>query len=334
MGADVGGARRALLTGLTGQDGSFLAELLLQKGYEVHGMTHRAPGDSLHAAEHLRGQVQLICGDLQRPDSLTAAVERLQPHELYHLAAPSFVPDSWQHPAETLRGIAATTATLLTAVRDRSPHTRVFYAASAAMFGDAGESPQNERTRCRPATPYAVAKLAAHQTVGLLRSHDGIYACSGILYNHESERRPERFVPRKISRASAQIKLGQAEEVVLGDLDAVRDWCFAGDVMQGAWLTLQQDRPDDYVLASGEAHTVAELAEVAFAHVGLAAQQHIRVDESLSRGPEATPLVGDASRARERLGWRPTLGFEQLVQRMVDHDLQALRSPGGSVSGL
>ena len=314
----------ALVTGLSGQDGSFLAELLLEKGYEVTGVVREEPDASLGAADHLRGQVDLVRGDLLDAASLNSAVRNGQPHELYHLAAPSFVPDSWEHPAKTLAAIADATAVLLEAVRDHSPRTRAFVASSGAIFGDAGESPQHEQTPCRPRNPYAVAKLAAHNLVGRIRDHDALYACSGILYNHESERRPEAFVPRKITRAAAAIKLGLASEVVLGDLDAVRDWSFAGDIMRGAWLMLQQDEPDDYILASGVPHTVADLAEVAFAHVGLTARDHIRVDPELQRTHERTPVVGDPTRARERLGWEPTLTFEQLIARMVDADLQEL----------
>jgi GDPmannose 4,6-dehydratase len=319
-------ARRALLTGLTGQDGSFLAELLLERGYEVAAVVRRPPADPLGASEHLRSRIELIVGNLLNPASLTAAVARVQPDELYHLAAPSFVPDSWRRPAQTLAAIAGSTAALLEAVRDRSAHTRVFVAGSGAMFGDAPESPQREDTACRPRNPYAIAKLAAHHLVGQLREHDQLFACSGILYNHESERRPESFVPRKVSRAAAAIKLGLASELTVGDLDAVRDWSFAGDVMQGAWLMLQREHPQDYILASGIPHTVADLARVAFAHVGLDANDHVRVDADLVRPEEPVPRVGDSSRARAQLGWQPTLSFEQLVQRMVDADLSALRS--------
>ena len=317
--------RRALLTGLTGQDGSFLAELLLEEGYAVTGMVREAPGADLGPSEHLRGEIQLIQGDLLAPASLVAAVTDVGADELYHLAAPSFAPDSWQHPAVTLAAIAGATATLLEAVRDHSPQTRVFVAASGAMFGAAPESPQTETTACRPETPYATAKLAAHQLVGQLRAHHGVFACSGILYNHESERRPEQFVPRKIVRAAAAIKLGLADTVSLGDLNASRDWSFAGDVIRGAWLMLQQDRAEDYILASGKSHTVCELAEIAFAHVGLDAHDHIEVDPRLLRSSEPTPPVGDPSRARERLGWAPTLSFEELIHRMVDADLEALQ---------
>jgi GDPmannose 4,6-dehydratase len=225
--------------------------------------------------------------------------------------------------------IAGATAALLEAVRERSAATRVFVAASSAMYGAAPDSPQREETPCRPENPYASAKLAAHQLVGLLREHDGVFACSGILYNHESERRPESFVTRKITRAAAAIKLGLTDHVELGDLDAVRDWSFAGDVVQGAWLMLQQPSPDDYVLASGVGHTVAQFAEIAFGAVGLRAEDHIRSDAALRRGPEPIPLIGDPSRAHDRLGWRATLTFEQLIQRMVDADLRALERGAG-----
>jgi GDPmannose 4,6-dehydratase len=318
--------RVALVTGITGQDGSFLAELLLEKGYRVVGTVQGAPEGGLGLAEHLRGELELVHGDLLEPAGLADLVGELRPNELYHLAAPSFVPDSWERPSRTVRAITLATATLLEAVRDRSPDARVFFATSSAMFGDAPESPQREDTPCRPNNPYATAKLAAHQLVGQLRGHAGIYACSGILYNHESERRPEQFVTRKITRAAAAIKLGLARDVVLGDLEAVRDWSFAGDVMHGAWIALSQGVPDDYVFASGVGRTVREFAEAAFGHVGLNPDAYIRVDPGLVRRAESAPLIGDASRARERLGWEPAVGFEQLVQRMVDADLRALDS--------
>ncbi len=309
------------MTGLTGQDGSFLAELLLAEGYEVTGVVRGGPRASLGAAEHLRGRVRAVAGNLLDQGSLRAAVEEVRPHELYHLAAPSFVPASWEDPAEALAAIAGATASLLQAVRDIDPAIRVFVAASGAMFGAAGVSPQREETPCRPDTPYAIAKLAVHQLVGAMRAHDGLYACSGILYNHESERRPERFVTRKITRAAAAVELGLESEVVLGDLDAVRDWSFAGDVMRGAWLMLQQQEPQDFILASGEPHTVRDLVRAAFACVGRDAERYVRVAPELVRAPEPTPLVGDPSRARERLGWQASMSFEQLVERMVRADL-------------
>ncbi len=319
--------RRALITGISGQDGSFLAELLLENGYEVTGLVH---GDlhecTLGCSEHLRERLELLGGDLLVPDSLRAVVARVRPDELYHLASPSFVPASWERPAETMRAIVGATAVLLETVRDTCPSTRVWVAASGAMYGDAPESPQSESTPCRPTSPYAIAKLAAHQLVGAMRAHDGLYACSGILFNHESERRPHQFVTRTVTRAAAQIKLGLAEEVTLGSLDAVRDWSFAGDTMRGAWLMLQQEQPEDYVLASGVGRTVAQLVDTAFAYVGLDPERYVRVDRKLVRAPEHTPSVGDPSRARRQLGWEPQVSFEQLVARMVDADLSELQA--------
>jgi GDPmannose 4,6-dehydratase len=322
--------RRALITGITGQDGSFLAELLLEKGYEVSGLVRDEPSErTLGCSEHLRDRIALLPGDLLKASDLVRAVEQTQPHELYHLASPSFIPASWDRPEETLRATAGSTAVLLEAVRERAPRARIFVAASGAMFGDAPESPQNESTPCRPTTPYAIAKLASHQLVGAMRDHDGLYACSGIVFNHESERRPRQFVTRTIARAAAQIKLGLADQVTLGALDAVRDWSFAGDVMRGAWLTLQQQQPDDYVFASGVGRTVAELAETAFACVGLQAERYVRVDEKLVRPLERTASVGDPRKALRELGWEPEMSFEQLVERMVQADLHALQAVGG-----
>lgn len=317
-------SRRALITGITGQDGSFLAELLLEKGYAVTGMARGGARRSLGCSEHLRGRIDVLDGDLLDPDGLCRALARAKPDELYHLASPSFVPESWERPRETIEAITGATAALLECVRDEFHSTRVFLASSAAMFGDTGQSPQNELTPCSPKNPYAIAKLAAHQIAGAMREHDGLWVCSGILFNHESERRPLRFVTRTVARAAAQIKLAQDDEVRLGSLQAVRDWSFAGDTMYAAWLALRQEQPDDYVLASGVGHTVAELARVAFACVGLDSERYIRIDPKLERAPEPTPSVGDPSKARECLGWQATLSFEQLVRRMVDAELSAL----------
>jgi GDPmannose 4,6-dehydratase len=323
--------RRALVTGITGQDGSFLAELLLEKGYAVTGMVRAATGTvhgwaerDLGCSEHLRERLELVRGDLLDPAGLRAAVRQSEPREIYHLAAPSFVPDSWQRPEQTLRAIAGATAALLEAVRELDPSTRVYVAASGAMFGDAGVWPQREDTPCHPSTPYAVAKLAGHQLVGAMREHEGLWACSGIVFNHESERRPEQFVTRRIARGAAEIALGRRGELTVGDLDAVRDWSFAGDIVRGAWLTLQQERPGDYVLASGVARTVRELAQAAFACVGLEAERYLRVDPELVRAPEGTPSVGDPSRARAELGWEPEVSFAELMERMVRADLRVL----------
>jgi GDPmannose 4,6-dehydratase len=320
-----GETRRALITGVSGQDGSFLAELLLEQGYALTGVVRDPSHGSLGCSEHLRTRIELLRGDLLAPATLREAIASVRPHEVYHLAAPSFVPASWDHPEETFRAIAGSAATILETVRELVPTARVFVSASGAIFGEAPESPQREDTPCRPTTPYAVAKLAAHQLAGLLRARDGLHVSSGIVFNHESERRPERFVTRRITRAAAAISLGLQQELTLGDLTAVRDWSFAGDVVHGAWLMLQQEHPDDYVLASGVPHTVAEFARVAFACVDLDAERHLRVDPALVRATEIVPSVGDPSRARRCLGWEPRVDFQQLVQRMVQADLRELR---------
>jgi len=322
----VSSAPTALITGITGQDGSFLAEQLLERGYAVTGIVRDGPQAPLGSSEHLRGQIELVQGDLLEPRTLRRAIASARPSEVYHLAAPSFVPASWELPEQSTRAILGSCAAILEAVRDSEAPIRVFVSASGAMFGEAPESPQSERTPCRPTTPYAIAKLAAHQLVGAMREHDGLFACSGIVFNHESERRPEQFVTRRITRAAAAISLGLQRELTLGSLDAVRDWSFAGDIMHGAWLALQQDSASDYVLSSGAPHTVAELAQTAFACVGLDAESHVRVDPSLVRGAEGTPSVGDPTRARECLGWQPELDFEALVERMVEADLRDLRA--------
>lgn len=321
----------ALITGLTGQDGSFLAELLLDKGYAVTGLVRGAPGRSLGAAEHLRERVETVQADLLEPAGLRSAIEQVTPREIYHLAAPSFLPASWERPGETINAIVGATAAILEAVRDIDQDMRVFASASGAMFGDAGQSPQTEDTPCRPQSPYAIAKLAGHQLVAALRLHDGLYACSGIAYNHESERRPEQFVTRRITRGAAAIALGLKDELSLGSLDAVRDWSFAGDIVRGAWMMLQQDHPEDYVLASGVPRTVAELARTAFACVDLDAERYVRVDPALVRAPELTPNVGDPAKARRQMGWKPEVSFGELVQRMVEADLRSLEGvPAGS----
>jgi GDPmannose 4,6-dehydratase len=319
--------RTALITGISGQDGSFLAELLLAEGYEVVGLVHGSSERSLGCSEHLRERVTLLPGDLLDPASLRAAIEQARPREIYHLAAPSFVPASWERPREISAAIVGSTAAILEAVRDIDRDMRVFVSASGAIFGEAPESPQREDTPCRPTSPYSIAKLAAHQLVGALRAHDGLHASSGILYNHESERRPERFVTRRITRGAAAISLGLQDELTLGSLQAVRDWSFAGDIVRGAWLMLQQDRPGDYVLASGVGHTVAELAHAAFACVGLDAERYLQVDPSLVRPAETTLSVGDPRKARALLGWEPRVGFEELVERMVRADLRSLQGP-------
>ncbi|HWC26996.1 MAG TPA: GDP-mannose 4,6-dehydratase [Solirubrobacteraceae bacterium] len=308
---------RALITGITGQDGWYLSELLRGKGYDVVGLVRPASQAPVPAA------AATVQGDLGDRASLRAAVLETAPDELYHLAAPTFVPASWEDPAGTLELVAGATATLLQAAREVEG-ARVLVACSGEVFGAAGVSPQNEDTPMRPRSPYGVAKLAAYGLVDTLRRKHGLHASSAIAYNHESPRRPERFLPRKVSRAAAAIKLGLQDELSLGDLGAVRDWCHARDVVRGYWLMLQQDVPGDYVLAGGVGRTVGELVAAAFACVGLDPADHVRVDERHVRPSERTPPVGDTTRARERLGWEPETSFEAMIEEMVRADLDEL----------
>jgi GDPmannose 4,6-dehydratase len=306
---------RALITGITGQDGWYLSALLRDEGYDVVGMT-RAPVE-------LEG-ARSVHGDLGDPASLRAAVLETAPDELYHLAAPTFVPASWKDPAGTLALVAGATATLLQAARELDTGVRVLVASSGEIFGAADVSPQNERTPMRPRSPYGVAKLAAFGLVDTLRAKHALHASSAIAYNHESPRRPERFLPRKVARGAAAIKLGLQDELVLGDLAAVRDWCHARDVVRGYRLMLQQDEPADYVLAGGVGRTVGELVDAAFASVGLDPAEYVQVDPRLVRPSERTPPVGDITRARERLGWEPETSFAEMLDEMVQADLAQL----------
>jgi GDPmannose 4,6-dehydratase len=309
---------RALVTGVSGQDGSYLTALLGERGYEVVGLVRGA-------AETLPDGVSALTGDLLQPATLRAAVRDARPDELYHLAAPTFVPDSWEDPTETVAAIATATATLLAAAREVDPAMRVWVSTSSEVFGDAGESPQTERSPMRPRTPYGTAKLAAHGLVGAMRERFGLFACSGLTYNHESPRRPEQFLTRKVTRGAAAIKLGLERELVLGDLDAVRDWSHAADVVRAAWLALQAQEPDDYVIASGVGRTVRDFVAAAFAALDLDWEGYVRVDPAFVRAPEPVALVGDPTRARERLGWTPEHSFEDLVAEMVAADLTALQ---------
>jgi GDPmannose 4,6-dehydratase len=313
-------ARRALITGVTGQDGSYLAELLLSTGREVVGVARdpSRPGPNLAGLE-----LDLVRGDLRDRDGLRHVLTDVAPDELFHLAAPTFVPASWEDPAATLAEIAGATAALLAAAAGGS--MRVFVATSSEVFGDAGESPQHEDSPMRPWSPYGVAKLAAHRLVGAYR-RSGLHASSGITFNHESPRRPERFLPRKVTRGAAAISLGMQDELTLGSMDAVRDWSDARDVVRGALLAVEHDEPGDYVFASGVGRTVGDLVAAAFAHVGLDPADHVRVDPAFVRPPEATPPVGDPSRARAVLGWEPERSFEDLIGEMVDADIAALRA--------
>ncbi|MDX6718098.1 MAG: GDPmannose 4,6-dehydratase [Solirubrobacteraceae bacterium] len=306
---------RALITGITGQDGSYLAELLLERGYEVVGM--------VRSKDTRVDGVRTVQGDLAHGESLRAAVLETAPDELYHLAAPTFVPASWKDPATTLALVAGATGTLLQAANEVGD-VRVLVASSGEVFGAATCSPQTERTPMHPRSPYGVAKLAAFGLVDTLRDKHGLHASSAIAYNHESPRRPERFLPRKVSLGAAAIKLGLQDTLVLGDLDAVRDWCHARDVVRGYALMLEQAEPCDVILASGVGRTVRELVHTAFAVVGLDAADHVRVDPKLVRPAERTPPVGDTTLARERLGWETETTFEEMIEEMVHADLAAL----------
>jgi GDPmannose 4,6-dehydratase len=321
----VASGARAFITGIGGQDGSYLAELLLERGYAVYGLVHRPLTERFENIEHLRDDLELVVGDVRDRELLSSVLHRWQPGELYHLAGPTFVPESFERPAETLAAVAGGTAAVLEAAASHDSPVRVMVASSREIFGVTDQSPQRETTACHPTNPYGIGKLAGHLLSGALRDQRGLHACSAILYNHESPRRPEHFVTRKVTRAAAAIKLGLESELVLGALEAVRDWCFAGDAMHAAWLTLQHELPDDYVIASGVGRTVGELARVAFACVGLDADEHIRVDPKLVRAPERAAPVGDPTKARNVLGWTASMSFEAMIDAMVQADLERLR---------
>ena len=319
-------AKRAVITGITGQDGSYLAELLLEKGYEVAGMVRRLSAPNAWRIEHLLHRIELRPADLLDQLSLIRLLQDVRPHELYNLAAMSFVPASWDQPMLTGEFNAQGVTRILEAVRTVDPTIRVYQASSSEMFGKVRDVPQTELTPFHPRSPYGVAKVFGHFITVNYRESYGLFACSGMLFNHESPRRGLEFVTRKVSDGVARIKLGLADSLALGNLDAHRDWGFAGDYVRAMWLMLQQDRPDDYVVATGISHSVRDLVEIAFAHAGLDWQKHVRQDPTLIRPAEVDHLVGDASKARATLGWAPTVDFRRLVQLMVDADLQRLSS--------
>ena len=314
---------RALITGITGQDGSYLAELLLEKGYEVFGLIRRSSVVTDQRIRHLLGRVELLDGDLLDQLSLIKAVQQARPDELYNLAAQSFVPTSWAQAVLTGEFTALGVTKVLEAVRLADWPIRFYQASSSEMFGKVQEVPQTERTPFYPRSPYGVAKVYGHWiTVNYRESYD-LFACSGILFNHESPRRGLEFAPRKIARGVARIKLGKQSELRLGNLDARRDWGYARDYVRAMWLMLQQEAPDDYVIATGETHTVAECVQVAFRHVGIEDwQRHVVVDPALLRPAEVDLLIGNPAKARERLGWRPEVSFEGLMKLMVESDLE------------
>ena len=322
--------RRALITGITGQDGSYLAELLLDKGYTVFGVTRDASGNSAERVAHLLDRLTLVEADLLDQDSLTRAIRETAPTELYNLAAQSFVPTSFRQPVVTAEFTAVSVNRVLDAIRTVDPEIRFYQASSSEMFGKAEEAPQTERTPFHPRTPYGVAKAYGHFTTVNYRDTYGLFAVSGILFNHESPRRGVEFVTRKITDGVARIKLGLADEIRLGNLDGKRDWGFAGDYVEAMWLMVQQDRPDDYVIATGVEHSVRDFLTAACDYAGLDWESHVRVDPTLLRPAEVVNLVGDASKAERELGWRPRVSFEELVAMMVDADLERLSAGVGT----
>ena len=317
-------ARRALVTGITGQDGSYLAELLLDKGYEVHGMVRRSSTETFQRLESIRDDIVLHTGDLLDQRSLVDVLRACDPDEIYNLAAMSFVAASWSQPVLTAEFTALGVTRMLEAMREVRPDARFYQASSSEMFGKVLEVPQRESTPFYPRSPYGVAKCYGHFiTVNYRESYD-LFACSGILFNHESERRGLEFVTRKVTHGAAAIKLGLQEELLLGNLDAERDWGYAKDYVEAMWLMLQQDEPDDYVIATGKAHSVRELVQVAFERAGIDPDKHVRLDPRFLRPAEVEHLIGDASKAREKLGWEPRTSFEEMVRLMVDADIELL----------
>ena len=324
--------KTALITGVTGQDGSFLAELLLEKGYIVYGTARRASANGFGRISHIKDQIRFIPADLLDQASLVSALQEAQPDEIYNLAAHSFVPASWSQPVETGDFSALGVTRLLEAIRAVNREIRFYQASSSEMFGKAREFPQSETTALYPRSPYGVAKVYGHLITMNYREAYGMYACSGILFNHESERRGLEFLPRKVTDGAARIKLGLAAELRLGSLDARRDWGYAKDYVEAMWLMLQQPEPDDFVIATGTTHSVQDLVESAFAHLGLDWREYVVTDPAFLRPPESHLLVGDPSKANTKLGWTSKTSFDQLVSLMVDADLGRLsRQPEDTI---
>ncbi|HSR52974.1 MAG TPA: GDP-mannose 4,6-dehydratase [Acidobacteriota bacterium] len=314
--------KTALITGITGQDGSYLAELLLQEDYRVVGMVRRSSTENFQRIDHIRDQIELHQADLLDQLSIIELLEEVKPDEVYNLAAQSFVPTSWQQPVLTGEFTALGVTRMLEAIRLVNPKIRFYQASSSEMFGKVRQTPQNEQTPFYPRSPYGVAKVYGHFiTVNYRESYD-LFACSGILFNHESPRRGKEFVTRKVTYGVAKIKLGLADKLSLGNLDAARDWGYAGDYVDAMWRMLQQDAPNDYVVGTGQANTVRHLVEIAFGHAGLDWSEHVELDPSLLRPAEVDHLIADPSLARSELGWEPATSFEQLIKMMVDADLE------------
>ena len=329
--------KRALITGITGQDGSYLAELLLEKGYEVHGMVRRValedPQHRLFRLRHLTDSLRLHSASLESYASVFDVLQKIKPDECYHLAAQSFVSYSFEDEFSTINTNINGTHFVLSALKHVCPACRFYFAASSEMFGKVAETPQTENTIFHPRSPYGISKVAGFDLTRNYREAYGIHASSGILFNHESPRRGYEFVTRKITNAVARIKLGLNKELRLGNLDARRDWGYAQDYVKAMWLMLQQERPDDYVVATGETHDVREFVEAAFAHVGLKWKDYVKVDENFYRPAEVQTLTGDASKARHALGWKESVRFRQLVEMMVEADLKNVREGAGTTAG-
>lgn len=315
--------RRALITGITGQDGSYLAEFLLEKGYAVYGMVRRASSDHFSRIAHLQDRIHLREGDLLDQLSLITLLHETEPHEVYNLAAQSFVPTSWEQPILTSEATALGVTRMLEAIRVVDRGIKFYQASSSEMFGKVRESPQDEKTPFYPRSPYGVAKVYGHYITVNYRESYGLFAVSGILFNHESPRRGRQFVTRKVTSGAARIKLGLSRELKLGNLEAKRDWGFSGDYVEAMWLMLQQPAPDDYVIATGETHSVRELCEIAFARADLDWERHVVVDKTHVRPAEVDYLIGNADKARRMLGWTPKVSFRNLIEMMVDADLEA-----------
>ncbi|MEH1822520.1 MAG: GDP-mannose 4,6-dehydratase [Nostoc sp.] len=316
--------KKALITGLTGQDGSYLAELLVTQGYQVFGLVRRSSSSNLERITHLSGNIEILSGDLLDQSSLMDVIAESQPDEIYNLASQSYVPLSWTQPALTAEYTALGVSRLLESIRRCKPDARFYQASSSEVFGQPDESPQNERTAFRPRNPYGIAKAYAHWMTVNYRQKYKIYTCCGITYTHESPRRGTEFVFRKITHAAAQIKLGLANELTLGNLDARRDWCYAKDAVYAMWLMLQQDEANDYIIASGETHSVKELVECAFNCVGLNWQDYVSVDPEFYRPDEPVQLIGCIDKIKTGIGWQPQYSFKELVELMVDYDLKKL----------
>jgi GDPmannose 4,6-dehydratase len=317
---------RVLITGITGQDGSYMAEFLLEKGHEVYGLVRRSSLEKYDRIESVVDRIQFVEGDLTDQGSLDAAMDQIQPHEVYNLAAQSFVPVSWNQPVLTADVTGLGVLRMLEAIRKHCPTAKYLQASSSEMFGKVTERPQTEKTPFHPRSPYGVAKVFAHHITVNYRESYGLFACSSICFNHESPRRGAEFVTRKVTQHAARIKLGLADRLKMGNLDAQRDWGYAGDYISAMWLMLQQPEPDDYVVATGETHSIHELLDVAFSYVGLDWKKYVEIDSKLVRPAEVDYLCGDSSKARRVLGWKPKVDFRRLIEMMVEADLSALNS--------